>query len=120
MAKKKNGKGNQLSIDGTGRKKLPDLVAAAEALADAKSVLAEAKADVSVANVDLMILCRKYLESGDLTVDLEKHAESKIPVYIYQVEDGEELITREISHGFVEGCGVKRTKRDDGTEANAA
>lgn len=113
-------KGNQKQIPGTERKKLPDLVEAAEALKDAQAELADAKASVSAANLDLMVLCRKYVESGDLTIDKEKHAESRVPVYIYQVEDGEELITRKISHGFVEGCSVTKAKRSEAAEADAA
>ncbi len=115
-------KGKQTKIPGTGRKKLPDLVAAAEALKEAQSVLADAKADVALANVDLMVLCRKYVASGDLTIDKEEHAKSKVPVYIYQVEGDEdgELITRKISHGFVEGCSVTKAKREEAAHADAA
>ena len=121
MGKAKSKRNGQTNIPGTGRKKLPDLVAAAEALKEAQSVLADAKGEVAEASVDLMVLCRKYVASGDLTIDKEKHAESKVPVYIYQVEgeDGD-LITRKISHGFVEGCSVTKAKRDEAAEADAA
>lgn len=120
-SKSKSKRNGQTNFPGTGRKKLPDLVAAAEVLKDAQSALADAKAEVTEATVDLMVLCRKYVASGDLTIDKEKHAESKVPVYIYQVEgeDGD-LITRKINHGFVEGCSVTRAKRDEAADADAA
>ena len=112
-------KQKQTEIKGTERKELPDLVEAAEALVDAKQALAEATAEAAACEVELRVLCRKYIESGDLTIDTDRHAEAKVPVYLYHVKDGDKLITRKISHGFVEKCGVTKAKRSEVAEAEA-